>query len=586
MPVTTHPARPGERPSQPSFDDLGQHLSQVTFVVVDLETTGGGIDCSITEIGAVKVRGGKVLGEFQTLVRPTTHIPPLIAVLTGITNQMVADAPPLGSVLPAFLEFARGSVLVAHNAGFDTGFLKRACTALGHPWPGFAVVDTVALARQALLRDEVPNCKLATLATYFHAEVEPNHRALTDARATVDVLHGLLQRVGNLGVDTLEDLQEFTRQVSPQRRAKRTWAATVPEAPGVYWFHADLPDDAGGTRREVLYVGKSVNLRRRVRSYFTAAETRPRMDEMVRVSSGVSHVVCATDLEAEVRELRMISAHAPRYNRRSRRQDRVLWVRLTREPFPRLSIVRQVSGDALHWGPFSSRQAAEQGCLALYDTFPIRQCTKRLSASRPSGACALGEMGRCPAPCELGPAVEEYSTVVEQLRHALENDVRPVVRAVGGRLSRLATQHRFEEAAELTRRLGTYTATTRRMHRIQSVARCAQMVAARRIDSGWEVHVIRYGRLAASAHCPHGGVPQAVAREAVATAETVPAPVAGLPAGSVEECERVASWLELPGVRFLELDGEWSWPAHVGLTEGALTALADVTLAEPGLASA
>src|SRR6476469_8430203 len=112
---------------QASFDDLGTHLSQVTFCVVDLETTGGAETDMITEVGAVKVRGGEVLGEFQTLVNPKAHIPPLIAVLTGITNQMVANAPGLRHVLPSFLAFAQGTVLVAPNAPFDVGFLTRAC---------------------------------------------------------------------------------------------------------------------------------------------------------------------------------------------------------------------------------------------------------------------------------------------------------------------------------------------------------------------------------------------------------------------------------------------------------------------------
>src|SRR5215204_6581592 len=105
---------------QQTFDELGAALRDITFVVVDLETTGGSAagGSSITEVGAVKVQHGEVLGEFQTLVKPTDHIPPFIAVLTGITNTMVATAPPIESVLPAFLEFARGSVLVAHNAPF------------------------------------------------------------------------------------------------------------------------------------------------------------------------------------------------------------------------------------------------------------------------------------------------------------------------------------------------------------------------------------------------------------------------------------------------------------------------------------
>ena len=118
---------------QGTFDELGTPLREVTFVVVDLETTGGSpLSCAITEIGAVKVRGGEVLGEFQTLVNPGEPIPPFIAVLTGITDTMVAAAPRIESVLPSFVEFARDTVLVAHNAPFDIGFLKAACAAHGH----------------------------------------------------------------------------------------------------------------------------------------------------------------------------------------------------------------------------------------------------------------------------------------------------------------------------------------------------------------------------------------------------------------------------------------------------------------------
>ena len=173
---------------QPSFDDLGVPLADVTFVVVDLETTGGSADAEITEVGAVKVRGGEVQGEFQSLVRPTTPIPPMIQVLTGITNHMVAAAPPASQVLPAFAEFAAGSVIVAHNARFDTGFLRRGYEQLGLSWPRPTVIDTVAVARTALLRDEVPNCKLATLARYFRSSTEPNHRALSDARCRYRLL--------------------------------------------------------------------------------------------------------------------------------------------------------------------------------------------------------------------------------------------------------------------------------------------------------------------------------------------------------------------------------------------------------------
>lgn len=554
---------------QPTFDDLGTPLFDVTFVVVDLETTGGGEDSQITEIGAVKVRSGEVIGEFQTLVDPQAHIPALIQVLTGITDRMVAGAPPLHSVLPSFLEFAGDAVLVAHNAGFDIGFLKRACAALDYAWPGNRVVDTVALARQVLLANEVPNHKLATLASHFRSATTPTHRALADARATVDVLHGLIARVGNLGVHTVEDLREFTRKVPAQRRAKRTWADQLPDTCGVYFFF-DLvaTGDADPTRR-VLYVGKSVNLRRRVRTYFTASETRRRMDEMVRVSAGVDVVECATDLEAEIVELRFIEAHSPRYNRKSKFPRKLHWLKVTTEAFPRLSVVRKVSSDGgTYLGPFRSREAVDDVSSALQDTFAIRRCTDRLSPRRPQSPCILAELGRCLSPCDGTVTPKAYAEVVGDLRAALAGDVRPVLAAARDRLVRLVAEERFEEAATVRQRLDAWTTAVLRHHRVASLSRCRQIVAASATDAGWEIHVIRHGRLASAALARPGEIPQDVARQAVALAESVPAPVGPLPAGTVEEAERIAAWLERPGVRLIEVDGDWSWPPHAGLSDG------------------
>jgi DNA polymerase-3 subunit epsilon len=274
-------------PVQASFDELGRPLREVEFVVVDLETTGGSAaSCDITEIGAVRVRGGEVVGDFQTLVNPQSAIPPFIAVLTGITDAMVAPAPRLEQALPAFLDFSRGAVLVAHNAPFDLGFLRAGCDRLGLPWPSPESLDTARLARRVLTRDEAPDCKLATLARLFRATTTPDHRALHDARATVDVLHGLIARLGGLGVHSLEELRTFSSQVSPEQRRKRHLADALPAAPGVYLFK-----DARG---RVLYVGKSTNLRGRVRQYFTASEMRTRMAEMVACAERVDPVVCAS----------------------------------------------------------------------------------------------------------------------------------------------------------------------------------------------------------------------------------------------------------------------------------------------------
>ena len=241
-------------------------------------------------------------------------------------------------MLPAFLEFLGDAVLVAHNAPYDVGFLKAACGLHDYAWPGSAVVDTARLARVALHRDEVRNCKLGTLAAHFRTSVTPNHRAFDDASATADVLHGLIERAGDLGVSTLEDLQAFASRVSAAQRTKRHLADGLPDAPGVYVFQ-----DAQGTP---LYVGTSRSIRTRVRSYFTASEQRRRMAEMVRIAERVVPIVCATVLEARVRELRLIAEHKPRYNQRSRRPESQIWLKLTVEPAPRLAQVRAVADDA------------------------------------------------------------------------------------------------------------------------------------------------------------------------------------------------------------------------------------------------
>ncbi|NBS00382.1 MAG: endonuclease, partial [Actinobacteria bacterium] len=139
-------------------------LRDVEFCVVDLETTGGSNEYnSITEIGAVKYRGGEEIGRFTTLVNPQCAIPPFITVLTGITDTMVCNAPAIEEVLDSLLEFIGDSVLVAHNARFDIGFINASLVRDGREKLTNRVLDTVGLARR-LVGGEVENCKLSTLA--------------------------------------------------------------------------------------------------------------------------------------------------------------------------------------------------------------------------------------------------------------------------------------------------------------------------------------------------------------------------------------------------------------------------------------
>ena len=544
-------------PAQLSFgdvEDLGfdvaeSALRETTFVVVDLETTGGraraGADGScdaITEIGAVKVRAGAVIGEFATLVDPQCRIPPKIVELTGITTAMVRDAPTIATVLPMFLEFARGAVLVAHNAGFDIGFLRAAAQQCGIDWPRPPVLCTVRLARRVLSREEAPSVRLATLARLVGSATEPTHRALDDARATVDVLHALIERVGNQGVGSLSELRSYLPGVTNAQRAKRALAQRLPHRPGVYLFR--------GPRDEVLYIGTAANLHRRVGQYFTGADPRGRIKEMVALATAVDHVECAHALEAGVRELRLLAAHAPPYNRRSRFPHRWWWVVLTDEPFPRLSVVRgPLQRRAV--GPFRTRSEAADTAGLIARFTGVRTCTTRIGRSGRHGpACPEREVSPCPA--GRGLSADEYARAPQRAADLIDGTDNAALTAAVDRVGELAARASYESAARLRDLTAATVEVLWRGQRLHALAGVAELVAAAPDgQGGWQLTVVRHGQLAAAGSARRGVPPMPVIETLRTGAQVVlpqPAPLGG---ALVEETSLIARWLAQPGVRIV-----------------------------------
>ncbi len=541
--------------TQLAIDDLGQSLSGATFVVVDLETTGGApVDAGITEIGAVKIRAGEVIGEFQTLVNPGTAIPPFITALTGISDSTVAEAPALSGVFPSFLEFIAGATLVAHNAAYDVGFLKGAAAVLQQPWPEPRVIDTVRMARAALPSGEVPNRKLATLAHHFSAPVSPSHRALDDARATVHVFHCLLERLAGAGVTRLEDLLQLGPRIAARRGAKRSLADHLPHSTGVYIF-----EDAQG---KPLYIGKSRDIAARVRNYFGAAETRDRMERMLELTARVRAIPCETDFEALVREHRLLVAHKPPFNRTGVRPERNVWLRLTKETFPRLSVVRErnIEKGWLHLGPFASRADAEAARECIASFVPIRTCQETITLRRPRSACALADMGRCVAPCDHRVDRDGYATTVAAVIDLCNGDGLELARVLEARQTQLAQQERYEEAAVVRDRLLAFIQGNTRRQRFELLLGTEQLVAGRREPGGWEVHVIRRGRLAAAGLIREGSNRHDAVAALVAVAEEVPERKA-LTAAEVRESNLLWSWLVKDGVRLIDGDLHSSLPS-------------------------
>ena len=454
---------------QQSLDDLGTPLNEVTFCVLDFETTGGRRSSDrITEIGAIKYQGGKELGTFQTLIDPGRAVPPEIMILTGITSAMVSRAPKIEHVLPTLLEFLGGGVLVGHNVGFDLGFLNAALERSGRePWKGQRI-DTLAISRR-LIRNDVPNHKLSTLARCLRLNNQPSHRALDDAKATADLLHHLLEQASSLGVLGLDDLQQLPKMERHPQARKLRLTEDLPRSHGVYRFI--------NKRGEVLYVGKASNIRARVRSYFST-DNRRKVEQLLRETETIEHTVCVGPLQAEIFELRLIQDLQPRFNRRSKNWSKYAYVKLTlAERFPRLSVVSEPKGDGgFYLGPISSRRIARDVVDAIEAVLPLRRCNKRVPLRTATGPCVAAQIGAGVCPCSGEVSEVSYSQIVDRALLALTSQPENLLNPLRDKMRTLAHQQRFEEAADLRRQAFALSNSLRRQNQVDALRSSGRVI--------------------------------------------------------------------------------------------------------------
>lgn len=546
---------------QRSLDDLGTPLAETTFCILDVETTGTSAHTDlICEIGAVKVRGGEVLGTFQTLVNPGRAIPPRISVITGLTDAIVAPAPRIEQVLGPLRRFLGDAVFVAHNAAFDLGFVRAAFERAGYDDYRPTVIDTLALARR-LVRSEVRDCRLGTLAERFSLTHRPSHRALDDALATCDLLHLLIERAAGWGVMGLDDLAAVCRLTGHPQAGKLSLTNDLPRSPGVY-----LMTDAIG---EITYVGKATNLRQRVRSYFGGDERRT-VGPMLRDLHRIDHIPTTDTIEAEVLEQRLITALAPRYNRAGRRRRRPVHVRLdTAQDWPRLSVVADPDGPGMHLGPLSGRRVAEQVVEALHDAFPIRRCSTRIGPrfvpdpDRP--VCTPAQLGVAPCPCTGAADRTRHDDAVRSVARVIDGQLDEVIAVLERRMGTLAIAQRYEEAAAARDRLRTLLDASLRSRLIGALRDAGRV----RIRIGRAVHLIDDGLLVLP-----GSTRDAVAPPLLDAAVT--------PAEPAAESLLIARMLQrrcLDGadLEVLECSGHWAFPLDVPTVErlGDITSSSD-----------
>ena len=532
--------------------------------MLDLETTGGSRqEDLITEIGAIKVRGGECLGTFHTLVNPGRAIPPQITVLTGLTDAVVQTAPRIESVLGSLMDFLGDAVFVAHNASFDLGFIRAALARDDRLDYKPTVVDTAALARR-LLRDEVPNCKLSTLASRLRLDHTPTHRALDDALATTDLLHLLFERAAGLGVLGLDDLVTLAKLAGHPQAGKLTMTSHLPRTPGVYMFC--------GSRGEVLYVGKATNLRQRVRSYF-GREDRRRIGPMLREMQSVRHLEMADPLSAEIVESRLIARMLPRYNRAGTRADKYCYVRLDIDSlWPRLAVVKEPSATGLHLGPISSRGSANLVVEALQAALPIRRCSMRIGTSHVAAPdatpCSSAQLGVSQCPCAGDADRATYDAAVEAAHRAMTGSPGIVVEQLTARMSVLAAKQRFEEAALVRDRLAALLSAIQR-DRLTESLRLAGRVTIRRRGTTWVIDAARLVDVAITGE---------VGRALPIDAPEAPAHGRPLRRFQVDEALCLAKYFDKHSheLEIVSCDGTWQFPIEPNDTMPRLQGVDDV----------
>ena len=457
-------------------------LEEAPYVVFDVETTGpaAGKGGAITEFGALKVVRGQVVEEFSTLVNPGRPIDPFVVRLTGITDRMVSGAPSIGEVMPRFERFVEGSVLVGHNVHFDCSFVTAARGGVSLPNP---VLDTLKLSR--CLVPGLKRYRLSALVGHFGVRQVPNHRALSDAAATVGVFLKLLKLLGSAGIMSVGEaatLKGGRGRIKPQ---KQHLVEGVPNTPGVYYFV-----DKHGT---VLYVGKAKDLKARVRTYFNGGDGRRKIGRLVEEVAEVRVVETESELHALILEAREIKRLLPRYNSAGR-DDKASWfLRLdTNEPYPmpeRVSTNAPAEG-VIHLGPYRSAGVLDTCIEALGRIFPLKRC------SGEGETCFYGQMGRC-APC-VGMGEEVYrSRVVDEVVALLRGEGgEEHLAALVRERERLASGLEFEAAARLRDLISGIERV--RLARAVVSAEGVQAVVAPSTEPGViEVFVLSGGRLVA-----------------------------------------------------------------------------------------
>lgn len=367
------------------------------FAIIDIETTGGNSATSrITEVAIFLFDGTKIVNEFSSLINPECPIPPYITTLTGISNQMVANAPRFHEVARQIVEITEGATFVAHNVPFDYRFIQSEFKRLGYDYIRDTLC-TVKLARKHI--PGYPSYSLGNICANLGISINGRHRAAGDAIATVKLFEKILAVSPNLMNEQQEILQTYAPHLSCETINQ------LPQATGIYYLH--------NLEGEIIYIGKSVNIRKRVLDHTARPKTK-RATEMLAQIAHINFELTGSETIALIAEADAIKKHIPKFNVRGRRQKSLLGIFTSTDTkgYINLSIVSVSKNEAMPITTFEKQSDAQSFLYRTIEQYEL--CQKLCGLYNSNGACFQHQIGQCKGACIGTEPSADYNLRVEQ----------------------------------------------------------------------------------------------------------------------------------------------------------------------------
>ena len=433
-------------------------LHDTVFTVFDVETTGLSAESNrMTEIGIVKMRGGEIIDEYETLMNPGEFVPPYITQLTGITNEMVHKKPPFEELAQGILDFIKGGdtvfpVLGGHNVRFDYSFLNTSLLRAGYNKLDYPALCTARLARR--LSRALPSKSLDSLKRHFGIHAKRKHRAIDDARATAQILAIFIEQLVNeFEFETVDDILGFQHRkiydetkTTPRFRKIKIDLKEVPKQPGIY-FMLNKKD-------EIIYIGKAKNLKERLGSYFyhNVSHTS-KIKKLVRYVHKVDWECTGSELSALLAESRMIKTHKPRFNSAIKSYRKFPFIKIdVQRTFPKIYKVYEILPDgAKYYGPFASSFTVNNLIERINKLYKLRKCDDiNLKPAKSHSTCLYHEIGQCGAPCNFTSSGPEYHREVKRVdKFLLSDSEEGAVRFLEREMEIAAEEMNFEHASHI-----------------------------------------------------------------------------------------------------------------------------------------